>query len=142
MGRMSLVCKGLAERGIHLTHPIVTVVILIIVMSFQINRRTPTKRGTKRGERSEPERVPGCTFEFIGRYDDPELRASTDGVITVRDAGDQTVEADMRAKRGDPSRPPSPDSDTQSRWDIASVRMPNNGYARQLPSGTVNTERS
>ena len=92
-----------------------------------------TKRGTERGERSEPERAPGCTFVIIDRYDDQELRASIGGVITVRDAGDQTVEADVRAKRDDQSGPPLPDSDTRSRLDIVSDRTPNNGYARQLP---------
>ena len=69
MGRMPLVCKGLAERRINLTHPIVTVEMLIIVMSFQINRRTPRQRREERGEERreekrsrEPERAPGCTL--------------------------------------------------------------------------------
>ena len=51
----------------------------------------------------------------------------------MRDAGDQTVEADVRARRSDQSRLPTPESDTRSRLDIVSDRTPNNGYARQLP---------
>ena len=74
---------------------------------------------TKRGKRMrDPECAPGCTFELVDRYDEAERRASTGGIITVRDAGDQTVEADVREKRVDQSGPPSPDSETRSRLDI------------------------
>ena len=47
-------------------------------LSEKPTNATPTKRGTKRRERSrEPERAPGCTFELIDRYDDLERCAST-----------------------------------------------------------------
>ena len=89
-----------------------------------------TRRGTKRGKRSrEPERAPGCTFVIIDRYDDQELRASIGGVTTVQDAGDQTVEADVRAKRDDQSGPPLPESDTRSRLAIA-FRQDTNQWVR------------
>ena len=100
---------------------ILVTVILIIVMSFQKNRRATRQR---RGERTEgkgsrdPQRAPGCTFELINRYDDAERRASTGGIITVQDAGEPTADVDVRANYGELSRPPSQNSDTRSRLDV------------------------
>ena len=110
---------------------LVTGIILIIGMSFQKYRRTPRRRRPEERIR-DPESATGGTFELIDRYDDAERRASAAGIITVRDAGDQTIEGDG-AKRGEQSGPPSPDSDTRSRLDIVSVRLPSNSYARQPP---------
>ena len=100
---------------------ILVTVILIIVMSFQKNRRATRQR---RGERTEekgsrdPQRAPGCTFELINRYDDAERRASTGGIITVQDAAEPTADVDVRANGGELSRPPSQNSDTRSRLDV------------------------
>ena len=104
---------------------LVTVVILITVLSFQKNRRATRQRREETEERREekgsrgPQRVSGCTFELIDRYDDAERRASTSGVITVRDAGDPTADVSVRANSGEQSRPPSQNSDTRSRLDVA-----------------------
>ena len=104
---------------------LVTVVILIIVMRFQKNRRaTRQRREERREERREgkgsrdPQRASGCMFELIDHYDDAERRASTSGVIAVREAGDPTADVDVRANRGEQSRPLSQNSDTRSRLDV------------------------
>ena len=52
---------------------LVTAVILIIVMSFQKNRRTPRQRREEKRIR-DTEHAPGCTFVLTDRYDDPEHR--------------------------------------------------------------------
>ena len=63
---------------------LVTGIILMIVMSFQKYRRTPRRRRPVERSR-DPGCVPGCTFELLDRYDDSERRASTGGILTVRD---------------------------------------------------------
>ena len=63
---------------------LVTGIILMIVMSFQ---------------KSDPECVPGCTFELLDRYDDSERRASTGRIPTVRDVRGKLRSRRVRAKR-------------------------------------------